>query len=793
MRFETVSGLIATGSDLRFGAAPYATPEQRRQAMEHLKRQDENISRMWNDLKGPRKEFDEARAEFASESAKLTEQLEAARKAYAKTKGEMQRRIDQGKKDGAARVARERESIDREFFRAEEAMVKRTAGEEPQKRDNLLKAFREKQAELRKVREESLEAARIKSERQRQEELDRFTQQETQKLKRMEADLPNRTGQLKARLDQATALWAQRSKGIEQAKAQRAASRGAGGDSETWYHILQPVWSLDPLWVPFRSIHMRWSSAPEQVSLGRVRPATTVSPPLLPMYTNRNSAGDLLGSGGRQYAWGFAVHAYSELRFALPKSARAFRSDIGLDHIVGAGGCARARVYVGSVRNKPAYEGPLLVGSTKAADTGRIRLDLPFEGPRHLILQADPASRDSPASADPLNIRDKLDWLDPWLELDTAGLQEQVHRQVGPLIASSPGWTLGLEKRGAYTWTSHFDETGKPGAGRFWTMLRAQGQPLRLSQEMTIGPTEKWLAVRLGLPTGENPRADAVTLRVGGRQIRPRKMPIRQRWQSWAVPLVFSLDEYKGRKITLELTQPAGGEPLLWRSVSTLAAPTAAYRLADIMELAGKGNMQVPYELGQALQSGRIGEQEKLAALEISQLGGIVNFRPSLTADVSLDTLANVLVGNRWTGGDKSFMKTFTTFKRMPSLKKLLVTEGSGVSDGAIAKLRAEMPKLNITRIIKRIPSLQGGKNCDVTWRNLTRKEVLVLYINPSGKLQGSRYLKPGQELKRDSHVGWSYEAHYLRWDHRQVSNYAFSEPLGTHVVTPDAVWEIRP
>jgi len=795
MRIETTGGLIATGSDLRFGAVPYSTPGQKQRVMKHLKQLDEQISRMQNDLKGHRKKLDEAGAKFARESAKLKEQFEAAQKAYKKTKGEMRRRIDQGKKDDAARLAGERQKIDREFRSADEAMVKRTAGEEPPKRDNLLKAFRLKQAQLRKTRVKSLQDARIKSERQKQKALERFTKQEMQKLKRMEADLPNRTNQLKARLDRATAKWEQRLRSLEQVKSQRATSLGGHNESDTWCHMVQPVWSLDVLWVPFRSIHTRWSFAPEQVPLCRVRPAATVSPPLLPGRTNRNSAGRPLHSGGQQYAWGFGVHAYSELRFPLPKCAKAFRSRVGLDRIVGPGGCVRARVYVGSTRDKPVYEGPLLVGSKKTVDTGSVRLHLPSEGPGHLVLQADPADRDSPPGADPLNIRDKLDWLDPRLELDTTGLRDQVRRQIGPLIGASQGWKLALDRRGVYTWTSHFDETRKPGEGRFLTMLRAQGQPLKLSRGMTIGPTDKWLAVHVGLPTGKNPRPDAIFLHIGEKQVQPRKIPIRQLWQDRPTPLVFGLDEYQGKKITLELTQPAGGKPLHWQAVSTLAVPPPAYRLVDIMELVGKSDMQVPYELGRALQSNRIARQEKLAALEVNQLGGIVNFAPSPMPGVPLDRLTNILVGRDWTGGDKTFVKTLITFKKMPSLKTLLVTKDSGVSDGAIAKLQAEMPKLTINRFIKRIPSADGGRSSPITWRNHYRKKLVVLWVDSQGKLNFSinRHLEAGQELKRHAFAGVRYETHYHRKDYANATDYTFIQPLSTFVVVFNGVWEIKP
>ena len=487
------------------------------------------------------------------------------------------------------------------------------------------------------------------------------------------------------------------------------------------------------------------------------------------------------------------MHAYSELQFPLPKCAKAFRSSIGLDRVVGSGGCARGRVYVGSTSGKCAYESPLLIGSKKTVDTGRVALDLPPAGPRRLVLQADPANRGSPPGADPLNIRDKLDWLDPRLELDTAALQEQVRLQVGPLIAASPGWTLRLDRRGVYTWASRLDTTEQPGVRRFRTMLEARGQPLTIWREMKIGPTDKWLAVQLGFPAGQNAPTGAVTLRVGRRQVQARKVPIRQLWQGRPAPMLFPLDEYQGKKITLELIQPPGGKPLHWKSVSTVSALPTAYRLADVMKLIGKSDMQVPYELGQALQSRRIAKAEKLVALEINQLGGRVNFRPYPAAKGPLDRLSNVLLGSDWIGGDKTFIRTFPTFKKMPGLKTLVVTKGSGVSDGAIAKLQAELPKLAVTRVIKRTPSYRGGTEFGVTRRNLTGRHVIILYVAPEGKLLISGYLKPWEVRPVMSTSGSRLEAHYLRKDYTSPDQYLFSLPLTTCHSTPGVVWDIRP
>jgi hypothetical protein len=794
MRIETTEGLIATSSSFRFGASQYSSLPQQQAAASRFKQLASQLASIENQRKPNQLKLDQARANYHRQLAELDKQDKAAEQAYQKTVTETRRGIEALQKTNAAEKTKRQQQLDKEFQKARQAMQKRLNKTPAEKRDKMLKAFDAKQAQQRKSRERSLKKELTKLDsraKRKQQDLEKFIRARKPDIQRRTRERKGKAAGAKRKLDQETTRWNAFAASAESARSRLTAARGSGG---TWAHVVQPVWSLDPLWVPFRNIRMRWSFAPQRVPLGRVRPDSTVSPPFLGEHTNRSFAGGLLHSGGRFYAWGFAVHAYSELRFPLPRCANAFQSTIGLDGVVGAGGCVRARVHVGSSDGKPAYESPLLIGSKKTVDTGRVALGLRQEGPRRLILQADPADRDCPPGADPLNIRDKLDWLDSRLELDKAQLQDQVRRQIATLIAR-PGWSLRTEQGGDYAWTSQLDKKGKPGERRFWTMLKTGNRPLSLHREMTIGPSDKWLAVHLGLPTDENYKPDTVTLNVDGRRVQARKVPIKQIWRERPTPLIFSLAKYAGKKITLELTQPIGGQPLHWQAVRTSETLPPEYRLVEIMEFVGKGDMKVPYELGLALQSNRIAKTEKLAALEINQLGGAVNFRPSLTAKVPLDTLDNVLIGRDWTGGDKAFIKTFTTFKKMPSLKSLLVTEESGVSVGAIAKLRAEMPKLDISRIIIRLPSTDRGAHRPVTWRNHCKKEVTILWINSQGKLGFSvtRRIKPGEELKRSAFVGVRYEAHYPRKDYVNAQDYFFSQPLSSFLTAPDAVWDIKP
>jgi hypothetical protein len=130
------------------------------------------------------------------------------------------------------------------------------------------------------------------------------------------------------------------------------------------------------------------------------------------------------------------VHAYCELQFELPSCVRAFQSQVGLDESVGRGGCARGLVYVNRVAPEPLYRSQPLIGSRQIAQTGTLPLAGPAGGQHTLLLVADPIDRDFPPGADPLDIRDMVDWLEPLLELDLEQLKSEVQKR-RPAAASA--------------------------------------------------------------------------------------------------------------------------------------------------------------------------------------------------------------------------------------------------------------------------------------------------------------------------------------------------------------------
>jgi hypothetical protein len=407
---------------------------------------------------------------------------------------------------------------------------------------------------------------------------------ELQNLKRMEAEHRIRSGYLKKRIEHTIAQWQRRSSSIDQIRAQRDAARAHSG-SGSWRHIIQPAWSLDALWVPFGGICMRWSFPPDRLPLSRMYPTASVNPALQPWCLNRNSRGQLLRSGGQQYGWGFGVHAYSELAFTLPQCATSFRSRLGLDRIVDTGGCARARIFLNSTTEKPLYASGLLIGSKKTVDTGPIAIGTPAKGPKRLILQADMAHRNRPSGTDPLNIRDKLDWLEPVIGFDPTGLQKAVDRKIVDQKDAWKGWTVKFDKRGGYSWASRFQKDRPTERGSFRTMLRAGKHPLVLSRSITVGPDDNWLTVDVDRSTAiGTSRPVAASLRIDNKEIKPEKPPIRQAWQGRDAPTLFPIKQYRRKKVTLELTQPAGSTEVVGHTVGLSGELPQEYRIATALK-----------------------------------------------------------------------------------------------------------------------------------------------------------------------------------------------------------------
>ena len=366
------------------------------------------------------------------------------------------------------------------------------------------------------------------------------------------------------------------------------ASQGNANDSDNWYHGVQPAWCLDTLWTRNSKIWMRRCWPVEQAPLTHILPVESLSRSLLASgerawQRDKNTRGRPLQSAGQNHGWGYGVHAYSELHFPLPDIATNFRSRVGLDDVVGRGGCVRARVHAGSQESAPLYQSPYIVGSQQSHDTQHINLSsLPASG-RRLILQVNPAHQGRPARADPFDIRDVADWLDPVVTLDREKLLSEIASRVPNRMSAFDGWTVAQHPDGDYRWTSDFRRYDHPRPGNFCSQVHARNEPLIVSRKVTVRPRDQWLMVSAYRQRG-NPPQPELLIRIDGIDVAESPIPLRT-GPSIPAPLAVSLAPYVGHTINLEVVQrksvDPGLPPVVWHGLKICEHLPTLYRALE--------------------------------------------------------------------------------------------------------------------------------------------------------------------------------------------------------------------
>jgi hypothetical protein len=274
----------------------------------------------------------------------------------------------------------------------------------------------------------------------------------------------------------------------------RPTSQG-GEDPAKWIHLLQPAWSLDLLAIAHRRVRLRTFFGPDEAPLSAADPIVSrrraiVSAAWDTARHDANVRGEPLRAGGREYTWGFGVQAHHELEFELPRSARAFQTKFALDQRAGYGGCARGLVRIGE---KTLFESPVLTGSTQPLESGELPLD-PARGRLVLIAQAEPPER--PRGADPFDILDVFDWVEPLVEF----VPEELQRELEPYsLAGHPwlaGWNAEPTESGNWQLVNRYDDADHANPG-FRQVLALSG-PLTLSRRINVDEVRRTLQLQLG-------------------------------------------------------------------------------------------------------------------------------------------------------------------------------------------------------------------------------------------------------------------------------------------------------
>lgn len=348
------------------------------------------------------------------------------------------------------------------------------------------------------------------------------------------------------------------------ARFQAWCPNNAPEDPNRWYHMLQPAWSLDPLWVPFRKIRLRAYLAPEQVPLSWFAPVEVRQQSVFGgswrWQPDRSVEGGPLAVGGQTYAWGFGVHALSELQFPLPEAAVAFRTRLGLDVSVGDGGAVQASVVVQPGARR-LFESPVIVGSREALDTGRLALGDPAPG-RRLVLLVDPAHAQRPSGADPFDIRDHFDWLEPLLELDRQRLAAEVSGRALRLVPAWSGWDV--SPAGAGLVSQWFAQPADRAGYRL--LATATDGPVQLSRQVQVGPSADVLLISVSRP--EDSPSSRVEIRADGKPAGEFDVPT-DRPGRRPKPLEVSLADYQGRRVQVSIAQRSADPqaPVEWERI----------------------------------------------------------------------------------------------------------------------------------------------------------------------------------------------------------------------------------
>ncbi len=348
-------------------------------------------------------------------------------------------------------------------------------------------------------------------------------------------------------------------------------------ESERWVHGIHPAWSLDILWVPCREISMRRLFAANQVPLSRVPPSQVVAQSLLagsgrPPQVNRNVFFGPLQSAEHEYGWGIGVQARSELSFALPDGIKLLRGSAGIDRSSGTGGCVKCRIFANDVCSPPLWESPILVGSTTVADFGTLPLGGPAAGQKQVVMQIDPAHDGRPAGAEPLDIRDAANWLDPVLELDPAEVQRQLDQRLGQRLFGWQGASVRLESGAsdAKLDVSYLRNEDLPLPGYFRTFLGHPASNLVVEKTFTLKPNDRWLILSaFRQPAG--PQPPKLEVRIGNEPVAEYEPPPAKGDLNDVRPLAISLAPYQradGGTIRVSVRQKFATQavPLYWRT-----------------------------------------------------------------------------------------------------------------------------------------------------------------------------------------------------------------------------------
>jgi hypothetical protein len=255
---------------------------------------------------------------------------------------------------------------------------------------------------------------------------------------------------------------------------------------------IRPVWALESLFIhPAAIVSTSYRDA-EEVPLSLLPGQTLQQRSVFhawPWRRNASVGGGRLESGGRWAELGVGMHSHSAVAFTLPPGAREFSTWVGLNSAAGAGGCVQCRIHRDGLDGPALWESGFLRGGDEPLFTGALHVD----GAAKLVLVVEFGHEGRPAGADPWDLRDEVDWLDPIVTVDRSQIptpESEPERWI-PQLA---GWEIPAEMQRRLSLRPFWDQYQ-----RQWTVAMSIGRgdaaPFELTRRLQVDLTNAVLPV----------------------------------------------------------------------------------------------------------------------------------------------------------------------------------------------------------------------------------------------------------------------------------------------------------
>ena len=249
------------------------------------------------------------------------------------------------------------------------------------------------------------------------------------------------------------------------------------------------------------------------------------------------------------------------------------------------------------------YRSDQMIGSTKTIDTNWINIPGRNDPTIQLVLIADPSINERPKGADPYDIRDCLNWIEPEWRVDRAKLEIEVKARLSGRLPALQDWTLTSSLPPS---AGSLDEdveaaakvaTKPPGLAPVQLVnyldesvtedicYRLAFSPtqrfVRMSRKWKLGPKDRWLSICLSRLKKDSPLA-SVQIRVNGATQIEQLIPERVSRLDQD-PVVISLKEFVGQTVRIDVVAIADAEgvQLDWRGATVTEHPPGLMPIFD--------------------------------------------------------------------------------------------------------------------------------------------------------------------------------------------------------------------